>query len=247
MDMNGYPENPGFQQPPPKRHRGGLRRLFRLLFLLVVCLAFAFVAVRFGPSLYRRFFGNGNTQWISERFGEELKEKNELIVYEVTLTGQETVSQEAWLLGKVQEVQVPYSFSASFTVDLSLAKVSVDNVSNTIVVKLPSPAAKYPKLTVDEAKMKKYDLLYPLTPERYADIQNQIETRLFEESAANQAYLDAAWQTAVKNMESLFKSIAERSEQGVTCDIQVLRDDRLAQPDEPTPNTGEPTAVPAAA
>ena len=70
--MKEYPENPGFEQPQPRRRRFGLRRLFRVLFLLVVCLAIAFVAVRFGPNIYRRLFGNGNTTWISERFGEEL-------------------------------------------------------------------------------------------------------------------------------------------------------------------------------
>lgn len=79
----------------PARRRGRMRRFFRRVFLLVLCLALAFLAVRFGPNLYRRFFGDGNTTWISERFGEQLKEKNELVVYEATLTGQETVSQSA--------------------------------------------------------------------------------------------------------------------------------------------------------
>ena len=91
----------------PRRRGHGLRRFFRTLFLLILCFALAYVAVRFGPNLYRRFFGDGNTSWISERFGEELKAKNELVVYETTLTGQETVAQNAWLIGKVQEVVVP--------------------------------------------------------------------------------------------------------------------------------------------
>lgn len=229
--MYGYPPNANQEEPrPPRRRKHGLRRFFRVLFLMIVCLAIAFLAVRFGPNIYRRIFGNGNTVWISERFGEELKDKNELVVFETTLTGQETAQQNAWIIGKVQEVVVPYTFSISFAVDLSLADVSVNQASNTIIVRLPSPVAKYPKLTVDETKMKKYDLLYPLTPERYAEIKNDIETKLVEECATKQEYVDAAWQSAVKNMESLFKSIAESSEQGVTCDIQVLRDDRLAQP-----------------
>jgi len=42
----------------------------------------------------------------------------------------------------------------------------------------------------------------------------------------------------VKNLESLFKSVAERSEQGVTCDIEILRDDTLiAGPDGSPPPT----------
>ena len=226
--MSQYPPNNGYEEAyRPRRRRGGLRRFFRRLILLVICLAIAFVAVRFGPDLYRRFFGDGNTTWISERFGEELKEKNELVVFETTLTGQETVSQNAWLIGKVQEVLVPYSFSISFVVDLSKANVNVDNVSDTIRVHLPSPSAKYQKLTVDEDKMKKYDLLYPLTPERYAQIKAQIENKLYKECASKQEYLDLAWETTEKNMESLFKTVAEKSEDGITCSIQVIRDDSL--------------------
>lgn len=245
--MNGYPPNPIDNQPQQRpRRRGGFRRFFRRLFLLILCVAFAFVAVRFGPSVYRRFFGDGNTTWISERFGEQLKEKNELVVFETTITGQETVSQDAWLIGKVQEVLVPYSFSISFAVDLSLADVSLNASNDTILVRLPSPVAKYPKLTVDEAKMKKYDLLYPLTPERYAEIKSEIETKLYDECATKQEYLDAAWQAAVKNMESLFKSIAESSEKGVTCEIQVLRDDRLIQPTQTAEDTLAPAATAAA-
>ncbi|MEA5145418.1 MAG: hypothetical protein VB041_05230, partial [Candidatus Limiplasma sp.] len=111
---------------------------------------------------------------------------------------------------------------------------------------LPSPVAKYAKLTVDESAVQKYDLLYPLTPERYAEIKNQIEDKLTAEASHNQKYLDAAWQAAVKNMESLFKSIAERSAEGVTCEIQVIRDDRLSQPTETPDGMPEPTVLPAA-
>lgn len=229
----------------PRRRGHGLRRFFRTLFLLILCFALAYVAVRFGPNLYRRFFGDGNTSWISERFGEELKAKNELVVYETTLTGQETVAQNAWLIGKVQEVVVPYSFSVSFVVDLSHAAVSVDTPADLIVVRLPAPVAKYQKLTVDEEKMKKFDLLYPLTPERYAEIKNQIEQKLFDECRAKPEYLSAAWDSTVHNMESLFKTIAEQSSDGVTCTIQVLQDDSLAEVAQ-TPSEA-PAATPAAA
>ena len=136
---------------------------------------------------------------------------------------------------------MPYSFSISFVVDLSRANVAVSDSGDVITVRLPSPTAKYPKLTVDEDNMKKYDLLYPLTPERYAEIKSEIELKLTAECQTKQEYLDAAWSNAVKNMEALFKSIAERSEQGVTCTIQVLRDDRLSEPDAAESASPEPT------
>ena len=223
-------QQPVYQQPvvhPPRRHFS-FRRLFRRIFWIVLLISLTFVAVRFGPNLYARLFGGGNTQWISERFSEELKDKNELIVFETTLTGQESVSQNAWLLGKVQEVVIPYSFSVSFVVDLANASVSVDG--NTIEVRLPTPTASYHKLTVDEDNMKKYDFFYPLTPERYSQIKNQIEEKLYAECSTKPEYLDAAWDSAVKNMESLFKSVAEQSEQGVTCAIRVVRDDSAVEP-----------------
>ena len=47
--MNGYPPNAKYDEPRPRKRRHGIRRFFRALFLVVVCLAIAFVAVRFGP------------------------------------------------------------------------------------------------------------------------------------------------------------------------------------------------------
>ena len=249
--MKEYPPNPHDQpQPPPEpRRRSRFRpwRFFRRLLLILLCLAVAFLLVRYGPNLYRRFFGDGNTTWVSQRFSEELKEKNELVIYEATLTGQDTVSQEAWLLGTVQKVTVPYSYSISFVVDLNLAAVSVDTASDTIVVRLPPPEAKYPKLTVDEDQMQKYDWLYPLTPERYAQIKSEIEQKLTDECSAKQEYLDAAWSAAVRNMETLFGSVTAQSDDGVTCTIQVIQDDSLAAAQDETAATLAPAATPEAA
>jgi hypothetical protein len=238
------PQTPQAPQAPPRRRRR-FRPLkwIRNLFLLLLCVLVAYAAVRYGPNLYRRFIGNGNTAWVSERFSEELKAKNELIVYEATLTGQETVTQDAWLLGTVQKVTVPYTFTIGFTVDLSLASVSVDAATDTIVVQLPPPVAKYPKLTVDQTNLQKNDWLYPLTPERYAEITAEIELKLTEECSGKQAYLDAAWEAAVDDMESLFGGIAAQSTDGVTCAIRVIENDGLA-PAETTPEADAPTPSP---
>lgn len=199
-----------------------MKKFFKRLFLIICILALAFLAVRFGPSLYYRFFGSGNTVWISERLGEEMKkEKKDLVVYEVSFPGQDTVSESAWLLGKVQEVIVPYSYSINFVIDLSEGIVTMNG--NTIEVYLPAPKANYSKLTVDESKMKKYDWLHPLTPERYASIKEEIERKLFDECSVKPEYLDAAWESAVKVMDGLFQSVATSSAEGVTCDIRVIQ------------------------
>lgn len=141
-------------------------------------------------------FGGGNTQWISERFSETLREKNELVVYEVEITGQETVSQDAWLLGTVQKVEMPYTFQMSFTVDLSQAVVSAGE--GLVEVRLPSPSPAYPRLTVQENEVKKSDWLYPLTPERYAQIQQETEERLFAQCSENEEYRAGAWGVTVR-------------------------------------------------
>lgn len=214
-----------------------MRKVIKRILWILLCVALVFVAVRFGPSLYERLFGAGNAQWISERFSETLKEKNQLVVYEVETTGQETVSQDAWLIGTVQKVEMPYTFSLTFTVDLSLARVSA--TGNSIEVRVPGPVADYHKLTVDEAKMKKFDWLYPLTPERYSAIKEQVEERLVQEYANSDECLENAWGVTVKNLESLFQSVTERSDGGTAYEIRVLRDDSLA---EPAAQDGEPDA-----
>ncbi len=207
-----------------------MKKFFKRLFAFVLCLAVAFLLVRFGPYLFERIFGSGNTQWISERFSETLREKNELVVYEIETTGQETVSQKAWLLGTVQKVEIPYTFQMNFTVELTSAQVTA--TGNTVEVRVPSPKPDFHKLTVDDANMHKSDWLYPLTPERYAAITQEIETKLFEEYSANEEYRKNAWDVTVRNLETLFKTVAEQSEMGLTCTIRVIADDTLGQPQE---------------
>ena len=126
-------------------------RFFKRLIGFAVCIVVALALVRFGPTLWQRVFVV-DTQWISERFSETLREKNELVVYEVEVTGQETVSQDAWLLGTVQKVEMPYTFQMSFTVNLSQAVVSA--LDGAVEVRLPMPSPAYPKLTVNEDEVK---------------------------------------------------------------------------------------------
>ena len=202
-----------------------MKRFFKRLFGFVICLALAFGVVRFGPAVYTRLFGEGNTRWISERLSETLREKNELVVYEIETTGQETVSQEAWLLGTVQKVEMPYTFQMRFTVDLSRSVVSAEN--GTVEIRVPSPVPGYQKLTVDEDNMSKYDWLYPLTPQRYAAIKQELEDRLFEEYSANDQYRQNAWNRTVYNLESLFSTVTKESLLGAGCQVLVVEDSTL--------------------
>ena len=196
-----------------------MKKVFKKLFTLVICVALAVALVQFGPNLYVRFFGEGTAKWISERFSETLREKNELVVYEIETTGQETVSQDAWLIGTVQKVEMPYSFRMAYTVDLSQA--SIDVVENQINVRVPAPEPNYQKLTVDENNVKKVDWRYRLTPERYAQIKQEVEDKLFDEYSANMDFKDNAWGVAMQNIENLLKPVADQNILGRFYEINV--------------------------
>ena len=196
-----------------------MKKVFKRIISMAVSLALAVALVYFGPGLYVRFFGEGNARWISERFSETLREKNELVVYEIETTGQETVSQDAWLIGTVQKVEIPYTFRMSYTVDLSYAVIEVEETS--IHVKVPKPAPAYQKLSVEEENVRKVDWLYRLTPERYAQIKQELEDRLFEEYSANVMYAQNAWDIAVRNIEKLLKPVVEENLFGSLYEIEV--------------------------
>ena len=147
------------------------------------------------------------------------------MVYEVETTGQETVTQDAWILGTVQKVVVPYIFQMSYTVDLSHAAVSAEGTE--IQVRVPAPVPGYQKLTVNEEEVQKVDWLYPLTPERYTEIKQTIETRLFEEAKANPEYAQNAWAITVRDLENLFKAVVESAGSGSGCTVSVLLDETL--------------------
>lgn len=197
-----------------------MKRFFKRIVCFICCSLAAVGAIQYGPSVGMFLFGNSNTQWISEQFSQTLRDKNELIVYEVETTGRETVSQEAWLIGTVQKVVLPYTFQVRFSLDLSQAKVKL--IGNEILVSIPTPQAGYQKLVVEEEQIEKIDWLYPLTPERYAEILNQVEQKLLQNAATNPEFQKNAWNYAVQNLNSLFSAVVDQSLFGETCQIQVL-------------------------
>jgi hypothetical protein len=199
-----------------------LKKILKTLLTLIVCAALVAAGVLFGPRLYRLLFAGSNAAWVSERFSEELNEKRELIVLEKVITGQETVSTDAWLIGTVQKVVVPYTFSANFSVDLQLASVQYDEPSNTIQVLLPAPAVEYDKLAVDEDGVEKRDLLYPLTTERYAEIKRELEQKLYDEIINDAGLKESAWASAVSETEALYRAVLEANGTSASFAIQVI-------------------------
>ena len=199
-----------------------MKRFFRTLLTLILCAALITGGVLFGPRLYRLLFSGANAAWVSERFSEELNEKRELIVLEKVITGQESISTDAWLIGTVQKVVIPYTFSANFSVDLQLASVAYDEQNNAIQVFLPAPSVDYYKLVVDEDNVETRDLLYPLTAERYAQIKQELEQKLYEEVTSDAELKESAWASAVSETEALYQAVLEANGTSASFAIQVI-------------------------
>jgi hypothetical protein len=199
-----------------------VKRILKTFFTLLMCVVLVLTGMLFGPQLYALLFGGSNARWVSERFSEELIEKRELIVLEKAITGQESVSTDAWLIGTVQEVIIPYSFSANFSVDLSRAIVEYDEGNDVIQVYLPAPAVKYYKLTVDEDGVEKYDLLYPLTSERYTEIKQEIEQKLYDEVVNDPQLKESAWASAVQETEALYQAVMDYNGATAALAVEVL-------------------------
>ncbi|MBO5502756.1 MAG: DUF4230 domain-containing protein [Clostridia bacterium] len=211
-----------------------MKRLFSFIFIVVLMVAMVFVGFLFGPQISEFLFDTSTeAKWLSERFSETLKEKNELVVYEAEITGQETITQDAFLFGTVQKVEIPYTFNINFSVNLSKAKVSCDG--NAITIRVAGPRASYYKLTVDDDAMKKSDFLYPLTPERYSTIKSELETRLYEEGQSNPQYLADAWDVTVRNLKTLLESVAQSNAISANYTVKVIRDDSLLSTPADTP------------
>ncbi len=202
-----------------------MRRVFKSILTLVLIAVLVAAGVLFGPRLYAMLFGGANASWVSERFSEELTAKSELIVLEKTITGQETVSTDAWLIGTVQEVVIPYSFTAGYSVDLSTANVQYSEENNTIQVFIPAPEIYYFKLTVDEDSVKKYDFLYPLTSDRYTEMKQEMEQKLYEETLSDPQMKESAWAEAVAQTEALYRAAMDASGATAVFTVEVLEID----------------------
>jgi hypothetical protein len=199
-----------------------LKRILKTLLTLAVCAVLIAAGVLFGPRLYRFLFGGVNATWVSERFSEELIAKRELIVLEKTITGQESVSTDAWLIGTVQQVVIPYTFTASFSVDLQAAQVAYDAESKTIRVLLPAPTVSYYKLAVDEEGVVKHDLLYPLTADRYTQIKGELEQKLYGEIVNDPQLKESAWASALSETEALYQALLTANSTEAVFDMEII-------------------------
>ena len=197
-----------------------MRRVLKKLLSFLLTFSLAALLVYHSPVLVALLFGNSQVEWVSERFTEALREKSELVVFEAEVTAADTVTQEAWLIGTVQRVEIPYTFHVRYAVDLTLAQTEWQD--QTVIVHLPRPEAKYPQLTVDEEKVKKQDWLYPLTPERYAEIKAELEQRLLQEFSEHPVYVDQAWDLACQQLENMFSSLTAGNGMAAGCRLEIV-------------------------
>lgn len=176
-----------------------------ILFVLLVLVA---VGYRFWPFIGAHLFSNTTAFWISEKLSESISKQNELLVLDVETTRIETVTKEAWLIGAVQRVEIPYTFSMHYSVDMNKANIVVDGT--TVIIHVPNPQPGYQRLVVDEANMKKNDWLFPLTAEGYAQIKKNLEEKLYHEYAANSSCLAQANANTVDILMSQYQVLLDK-------------------------------------
>lgn len=185
-----------------------MRKLIKKIFVFVLLLGTVFALLRWGPYLKSLILGEESVAWVTQQFSENVRSKNELVVFEAEIKAQETITQEAWLIGTVQKILIPYTFTIRFSIDLSKIQTAVEG--NIVTISIPAPQAKYQQLHVDEEGVKKHDWLYPVSAERYADIIDELENRLITKYSRYDPYISAAWEGAVTQLQNLFFSFAHQ-------------------------------------
>ncbi len=194
-----------------------MKKFFLILFVIVLAVAAVFAYMLLTP-------GESRAKWLTVRFSETLKEKNELLVYSGEKTGREIYQRNAPLVGTIQEVELPYTFSFDYSVDLSKAAVEVNDA--TVTVRVPGPRLCNYKLTIVDNEVERSGGLVYLSPNKYTEIKQSLEQRLLDETQNNEEYMTDAWNITVRNLTSLLRSVAQaNSAGGIT--IDVVRDDTL--------------------
>ena len=186
-----------------------MRKLSKWIFYLFLSVVVFVGLLYICPQLRGMILGGeGNISWVTQQFSEQVRSKNELVVFEAEIQAQETITQDAWLIGTVQKVKIPYTFTIRFVVDLSSIQTYVED--NIITISVSAPQAKYQHLVVDEDGVIKQDWLYPLSAERYAEIKAELEEKLVARYSSYEAYTTAAWEGAVTQLQNLFLSFAHQ-------------------------------------
>ena len=201
-----------------------MKKVFLFLFVLIVIIAAVFAVALLKPNEI-------GVKWLSVTFSETLKEQNELVVYTGEKTGREIYQRNAVIVGTVQEVELPYTFSFDYSVDLSRAEVEVNG--RVIYIRVPGPRLRDYKLTIMDNEVERRGPLLYLSPNTYTEIKQSLEQRLLGETQSNQQYTTDAWNVAVRNLTSLLTSVAQANSVDGGFTIEVIRDDTLlnAAPD----------------
>lgn len=195
-----------------------MKKFFVFLFLVILALTALVVVAVLSP-------GESGVKWLSVQFSETLKEQNELIVYSGEKTGIEIYQRNAPIVGTIQEVEMPYTFSFEFSVDLSKAVVDVNG--KNVTVHVPGPRLYNYKMSVVDSDVERSGALMVLPATKYTEIKQGLESRLLAETQSNEAYVTEAWNVTVRNLTNLLTSVAQTNDLNTGLNIQIIRDDTL--------------------
>lgn len=211
-----------------------MKKTIQKIALVVFAAAFVVVGVVFGPELYNRLYED-NGIWISEKFTEEMKKTAELKVFQDTQTGVKTYTKGFEIFGKkveTRKIEIPYTFYMDFTVDLTNAKVTVEDKAIRIAV--PAPQVNAYTVTFNDEDIKQSGLASLLSNTEITRLMNEVRDQLYAENVDREDFRTQAWEGTQEALQNLFSGLLEGEPIYGQYTLEVVLDESLAVTEEPT-------------
>ena len=211
-----------------------MKKTIQKIALVVFAAAFVVVGVVFGPELYNRLYED-NGIWISEKFTEEMKKTAELKVFQDTQTGVKTYTKGFEIFGKkveTRKIEIPYTFYMDFTVDLTNAKVTVED--KVIRIAVPAPKVNAYTVTFNDEDIKQSGLASLLSNTEITRLMNEVRDQLYAENVDREDFRTQAWEGTQEALQNLFSGLLEGEPFYGQYTLEVVLDESLTVTEEPT-------------
>ena len=201
-----------------------MKKTIQKIALVVFAAAFVVIGVVFGPELYDRLYED-NGIWISEKF---------------TQTGVKTYTKGFEIFGKkveTRKIEIPYTFYMDFTVDLTNAKVTVED--KVIRIAVPAPKVNAYTVTFNDEDIKQSGLASLLSNTEITRLMNEVRDQLYSENVDREDFRTQAWEGTEEALKNLFASLLEGEPFYGQYTLEVVLDESLAPAVETTSQPAE--------
>lgn len=143
----------------------------------------------------------GKYEQVSKLLSHQMEKAGELTAIKHTDTGLMTSTTNAFLIGNVQTVKVPYAYEIGL--GFKLSDVRLDSGESGITAYLPPITMLYDSFQVTgEPEVK--DFWYKLSEKKYQQMLDEQAEKCRAEYIGNEKYLQEAWEAACEALEKLF-------------------------------------------